>query len=376
MTKHVPHFEVLRGAAALWVVASHILLIVGRHVPFVSAGDQAVEVFVILSGFVIALMRYNEKEEYGQYIFRRFLRLYPVFILAVSIGSITEYLYAPVFGNSPWTVTHEGAFIAREQNTLTYLWQNILLHAGMLHGVVPDTIIPQAPLAFSGPLWSISLEWQFYLIAPALIAFIRFDGIRAIALTICVSALALALQKLTQRYWIGEVTSFLPLRLPLFIVGIASALLWHRAREAPQLTLAGAVAAGALIALPLAPHKLPVLIWAGTYYLAATHGRLAVLRTVDALLVSAAPRLIGKISYSVYALHVPILLVVSYFIVFPLAADSSRWFGGALLVGIALPIVILVAILSYHFIEKPTIAWGRRAFATRRVSLRCGGSTH
>ena len=68
---------------------------------YLSRGDQAVEVFVILSGFVIALMRLNEEEPYGRYIFRRFMRLYPLFLIALILGAMTMHLYAPVFGSSP-----------------------------------------------------------------------------------------------------------------------------------------------------------------------------------------------------------------------------------------------------------------------------------
>ncbi|WP_376766912.1 acyltransferase family protein [Rhizobium laguerreae] len=61
--------------------------------------DQAVEVFVMLSGFVIALMLSNEGEPYDRYIFRRFMRLYPLFLIALVYGMMTGHLYGSVFGS-------------------------------------------------------------------------------------------------------------------------------------------------------------------------------------------------------------------------------------------------------------------------------------
>lgn len=38
----------------------------------------------------------------------------------------------------------------------------------MFHGAVPEVLVKDAPGAFLEPAWSISLEWQFYLVAPLL----------------------------------------------------------------------------------------------------------------------------------------------------------------------------------------------------------------
>jgi peptidoglycan/LPS O-acetylase OafA/YrhL len=40
----------------------------------------------------------------------------------------------------------------------------------MLHGAVPDVLVRNAPSAFLIPAWSVSLEWQFYLVAPLVYA--------------------------------------------------------------------------------------------------------------------------------------------------------------------------------------------------------------
>ncbi|MBI2256575.1 MAG: acyltransferase [Proteobacteria bacterium] len=359
MIKHVPHFEVLRGAAALWVLGSHVLRITDIKASYFSRGDQAVEVFIILSGFVIALMRLNEEEPYGRYIFRRFMRLYPLFLIALFLGALTMHLYAPVFGSSPWLAEEQAGFLDRVENASSGLWAHIALHLAMLHGVVPDTVLPQAALMFSGPLWSISLEWQFYLIAPLLIALFSFGSARGYIASALILVTAIGLQWLTAQYWVAGVPSFLPLRLPLFIMGIASALLWHRARRTRPWILAAVLAVAIVAGWLFAPNKLPILIWFVTYFLAATHDRLGVSRLADRMVAWPASRFLGRISYGIYVLHVPIMMAVTYYLVIPLVGDQPAIIGALMILGLTLPIVLILASLSFTFIERPVISWAR-----------------
>ncbi|MDY0872890.1 acyltransferase family protein [Dongia rigui] len=359
MVKHVPHFEVLRGIAAMWVLCGHALRITDIHASYLSRGDQAVEVFVILSGFVIALMRVNEAEPYGRYIFRRFMRLYPLFLVALVLGALTMHLYAPVFGSSPWLAQEQVAFLARMENAENGLFAHIALHLTMLHGVVPDTVLPQAALMFSGPLWSISLEWQFYLIAPFLIALISFNTPRGVVIAGLILLATIGLQWVTAQYWVAGVPSFLPLRLPLFVVGIASALLWHRARAAKPWVLAVVLGLATVAGWSFAPNKLPILIWFTTYFLAATHDRIGLSRVAGRVVAWPAARFLGRVSYGVYVLHVPVMMAVTYYLVIPLVGDQPAIVAALMILGLTLPIVLVLATLSFTYIERPAIAWAR-----------------
>jgi peptidoglycan/LPS O-acetylase OafA/YrhL len=80
----IPELEGLRGLLAAWVFAFHFLVIGGhwdRLPPRLQAvldGGRAVDVFLILSGFVITGTLLSKRDGYWQFIFRRFLRIYPV----------------------------------------------------------------------------------------------------------------------------------------------------------------------------------------------------------------------------------------------------------------------------------------------------------
>ena len=50
-----------------------------------------------------------------------------------------------------------------------HLPMHALAHLFMMHGAVPNDVLPHSEYAFNMPAWSISLEWQFYLVAPLFI---------------------------------------------------------------------------------------------------------------------------------------------------------------------------------------------------------------
>jgi peptidoglycan/LPS O-acetylase OafA/YrhL len=62
--KFIPELEGLRGLLALWVFIFHAIRFSGLHVPLLSEGGLAVEVFILLSGFMIARLWMFRSESY------------------------------------------------------------------------------------------------------------------------------------------------------------------------------------------------------------------------------------------------------------------------------------------------------------------------
>lgn len=102
-----PRFEFLdglRGVAALAVVIFHFTSQYG-HEPFFSSAPLAVDFFFCLSGFVIAwsyTQRLQEGMSYLNYVKKRLIRLYPMFVMGLVIGLIS-YLVKLYYGNTPYT---------------------------------------------------------------------------------------------------------------------------------------------------------------------------------------------------------------------------------------------------------------------------------
>ena len=175
--KHLSHLfelDVVRGLMSWWGVVGHVLAFAGfqeNNVPAVIAvamhGEYAAKVFMMTSGFVIAKLLADKNESYKVFITRRFLRLYPVFLVALAVAILARPLYIPILLASQAPLPyHYDRIWAAENN---HFWPHILAHLSMLYGLIPESILRYSGIALLGPAWSITIEFQFYLVAPLLI---------------------------------------------------------------------------------------------------------------------------------------------------------------------------------------------------------------
>src|SRR3569832_20408 len=95
--EHLPWLDGLRGFAALWVLASHVQILSGMHaVPVLSWGGLAVDLFMLLSGFLMAhhyvLRRerepWEDRSTFLIFWLRRFFRIAPLYyvLLVIALG--------------------------------------------------------------------------------------------------------------------------------------------------------------------------------------------------------------------------------------------------------------------------------------------------
>jgi peptidoglycan/LPS O-acetylase OafA/YrhL len=359
VSRHIGQFETLRGIAATWVFISHALLIAEFPLPLLSNGDLAVDVFVLLSGFVITLLVLRRPEPYGWYIFRRGIRLYPLYFIALMLGWATQGLYQPVIGESLFGTMAQANFFQRVAIIEASLPEHLALHLTMLHGAVPDAILPLSALAFSGPLWSISLEWQFYLVAPLLIwcLDVRQPGrIRWAAIAVVATIIINVISRL---YWHADVPSFLPLRLPLFAAGIVSGVFWQRAQEVSLVRLGAILTGVAMLLVVSRISPIPLAAWVVTYWAAAAAGRSSWADRFNHFLMLKPLRWLGERSYGVYVLHMPVVLAISAWLIVPYA---RAWGQAVTLVALfaCFPVVLLLAAVLYRTVERPVVNWAKR----------------
>jgi len=133
-------------------------------------GGFAVKVFFILSGFVIFLLLDQLSERYAPFIVRRAFRIFPIYWVCLAASVLMVPMSIAALKQLPWS---DQAFAARLlifDETNRHWTGHLLAHATLLHGVAPNSLLPQTAFAFIGQAWSVSVEWQFYLIAPFVFA--------------------------------------------------------------------------------------------------------------------------------------------------------------------------------------------------------------
>lgn len=362
----------LRGLAALIVVFHHCLVtfptfwavyqrpattplmrfLGNTPVHLLWGGPEFVLVFFTLSGFVLSLPFWGGKPlTYRQFIVRRVLRIYPTYLVAVSIGMILMSLlsHGALSGLSDWTTQ----FWNRPLD-----WKTVFDHVFLMASTGDNYI--------DTPVWSLVVEMHASLIFPLLILALM----RSEALTL-VGAFALALfgdwgvQQDPGNHIHPFVTSFATTASYLWLFVIGALMARHR-RELAQAIARVPVAvqllvlAGALVALNAiwqfgAGEQWRFLEQAGAILLVACA---ATMGWLQRLLDVAPLRWLGKISYSLYLVHFVVLFTLLY------AFRSEVTLARVL---VAVPVLsILAAAVLYRFVEVPSIDWGHRASAARK----------
>jgi peptidoglycan/LPS O-acetylase OafA/YrhL len=375
---HVPWLDGLRGLAALWVLVSHAMILAGvPGIPLLSWGELAVDLFMLLSGFLMAhhyvLRREREpwtaRSTFTAFWLRRFFRIAPLYYLVLTVAMLlgpwigdwrdTIALTWPVTATSPARYDDQG-------------WDNILMHVTFLFGALPH-------YAFRTPLpdWSIGLEMSFYLAFPFLMLLVmRFGALRAGLLAIGVSAaLLLAMPGYFESF---AMPSFLPMKLYLFFIGIWIAISRLEGDMRPALALSVLVLAGVVLVEThyLAMARIAMVV--AMFYL-MNNGTLpgtSALRNVTVqvrqLFSSRGGKFLGDTSYGVYLLHLLLLIPVAGMLTrFPHYLELSSLMRLALCLLLVAPPVYLLAWLLFRTVEMGGIQLGKAAaryFSERRAT--------
>lgn len=197
----------LRGLAALYVLIGHArwLLWEGfsegyKHhlgdynlfntclvylLSIFSKGHIAVMLFFVLSGFVIhysTIKKGQRKLNLKEYFTRRFLRIYPPLLFCMVLTLLLDLCGKYIFGYSIYF--HNTPILTINQSIEGHLsWQTAIGNLLMLQSVYTHV------WGSNGPLWSLMYEWWFYMLYPVM--FIIYSKNRLL-LYLCVSLLFVA----------------------------------------------------------------------------------------------------------------------------------------------------------------------------------------
>jgi peptidoglycan/LPS O-acetylase OafA/YrhL len=324
-------------------------------------GLPSVIVFIIVSGFVVTHVILEKRDAYGPYLIKRFARIFPLLAVTCFIGFFSNDLLSlalgdPRFGDPQFAKV--AADIAASDHS--HLSLHLLAHILMLHGAVPNAVLMDSEYAFNMPAWSISLEWQFYVLAP-LIIFVLLDKRQfLIPLALGVAASEIALRTLGS----GTVQpGALPLAAVYFATGILSRLAYSEKFETYR-GLSFTVAL-AIVFFPFSQFW-PFMIWLIVFF-GLPIDRLSnpnhVERFYKLVLQNRLALYFGSRSYSIYLCHYPIISIL----VWLLLQYSSSLPNMLLLTCTSMPLIILTSELAHRWIELPGIAVGKRIALSMQV---------
>jgi peptidoglycan/LPS O-acetylase OafA/YrhL len=360
----ISELDGLRCFLNWWVVLDHVLLSSGfryetlpHFVRVFAKGEYAVDVFIILSGFVITRLLAEKQEGYFVFIGRRFLRLFPVFavtlLIAVILRPLPGLILAAGWPADPVTLRNS---IANWESESGHFWAHLIAHL-LLHGVVPNKILPNSAASFVAPAWSISLEWQYYLCAPLLALICKRLG--------PTGWFALGMGSILVLMHFGAVMdslfpmqSFLLQKLLLFLVGGSCYWIFTEVRgkhkNLPWLLFF--FTAPAVLWFTL---SIPLALWTSAFALALGDSETRGITKFRALLNLRWVQRLGEISYSTYLGHVScIWLVQSCILVLIPRVNRQEMFLGLFIA--AIPLTIIFSELLFRFVERPGIRLGRR----------------
>lgn len=335
---HLPALTGLRFFLALWVIIDHLVGPGHAFEPYaqmlphplymiVRGGYLAVTTFFVLSGFVLARTYGDTKwtrRNLWKYGVGRVARVYPVYLLSLLI--VSRYIVAA--DTAPQS---KGWLVA--------------MHLALVQG----WFVGHYTVGWNVAAWTLSVEMFFYLMFPLLIVPLRRASWWK---SLAVAALSCVLVRLMWRVGISD--NLKPLiHLADFLIGIAASnvydLLVARDKHhwGPWLYATGVLGVAMFIAYPqLIPHSLDIN---------------TVIRPLNALLLvgfglgggwiarALSTRFfvfMGKASYGMYILHIPILWWAVHW-GFPYAPECY------------VLLVMIVSAAVYHWIEEPANRWLR-----------------
>jgi len=343
-----PHLDGLRAVAILGVLIEHMNLPLPAMLRY---GPLGVRFFFVLSGYFITLSLWRMKDQIadrpstswnclGRFYLGRLLRIGPPFYLALIAGALLGIV--EVRSSFLWLATFQA------NHYIVYL------------GYWPDAI---------SHFWSLAVQEQFYIVWPAVVLALPRRGFIPAMAAFILFALGFRIYCImTHAYTITRWVTLLGC-----VDSFATGALIASLRQFRLLEKIGSLPATLLTALPLIAFA---CFFLGRALMTLPEGNmwLGLTETVDALFLAWLLTVslngikhrfgqwlgwkplvyLGRISYGIYVYHVFVIMVFSPLLM-AYGLSEDHYAVARLLTLFALTLAL--ASLSWHFMEKPFIAW-------------------
>ena len=319
---------------------------------FAATGHYGVHLFFIISGFVLALpfaahhLGGRAPVRLRAYFLRRLTRLEPPYIIAML--ALAAGIAASSAGRAP-------------------LLPHLFASLGYVHNIVygvPSTINVVA--------WSLEIEVQFYILAPALaIVFtVRNRWMRRGVIVAAAAALLAVQEWLAPAAWVPlSVVGFLQFFLCGFLIADLYVTDW---KGKPSHTLAWDIVS--LMGWPLlallwmqdTQYPAVFLVLAFVLFCAGFRGAIS-----SRVLGTPVVATIGGMCYSIYLLHFPLISIIGRHTI-PIGSASAQWVHLLIQTAIIVPPVLLVCGAYFVLLERPCMErdWPQKLAARLRGSSR------
>ncbi len=334
MSKDLLSIQYLRAIAALMVVLVHMeghLTRLGYRGGWPSVLNGGVDIFFVISGFIMWVTTANRTVTPWQFLYHRLLRIAPLYWILTTL-TIALMVAAPSL--------YQGGQNGAGHIFASYLF--IPAEHPLLHTMVPVLL----------PGWTLNYEMMFYLLLAVCLP-LR-PALRMTAMITILGLLALSHplwpdDKSIPAYYTQSV-------ILEFAFGMALGAFFISGRTIPSRAAVALVVIGALAMIGLSVLDLPRVIGAGIPAAMIVAGEVYFERAggLNRLPVLS---LLGDASYSLYLTHGLVLSIVRQ--IWLRAGLSALPYNLPLFVVFAVSASCITAFLSYRYVEQPILAIGR-----------------
>ena len=161
-TEYRTEIDGLRALGILGVLAYHLEIFIDEK-QLLPGGFLGVDIFFVVSGYLITSLLYEEYKNKGNFsllnfYFRRAKRLLPALIIVILFTSLLSYFYF---------FPSEYSYYLKSVTSSLFFVSNIFFHfSGQSYG---ENIVSEKPLLHT---WSLGVEEQFYIFFPLFLLFV------------------------------------------------------------------------------------------------------------------------------------------------------------------------------------------------------------